>query len=88
MNAHQNRGERTLICYAGQTSKTLIDSKPIGSELAAEDGPTNPQSQLLVDKTPRCRYPKFNRARHASPRCAPGGTFFARRTCTGLAVKP
>ncbi|QGY81276.1 hypothetical protein [Sphingorhabdus lacus] len=38
------------------------------------------KSQLLVDKTALRRYLHINRALHASLRCAPGGTFFARST--------
>ncbi len=36
------------------------------------------KSQLLIDKTAPHRYLVRNRALHASQRCAPGGTFFAR----------
>lgn len=38
------------------------------------------KSQLPVDNAALQRYSQINRARHASQRCAPGGTFFARST--------
>ena len=96
MIAHLKLGKQTLVRYAGPASKALIDSKPIGSELAAAYGLNGAESQFLVDKMAACRYLARNRTRHASPRCAPGGTFFAqdnRSTCgrlalTGMAVQP
>jgi len=36
------------------------------------------KSQVSIDISEFGRYPRGNRARHASQRCAPGGTFFAR----------
>ena len=35
------------------------------------------KSQVSIDLLGSCGYLSANRARHASQRCAPGGTFFA-----------
>ena len=35
------------------------------------------KSQVSIDMLGSCGYFSANRARHASQRCAPGGTFFA-----------
>ena len=44
------------------------------------------KSQVSIDILVSSRYLDTNRARHASQRCAPGGTFFAQNP--GKAVQP
>ena len=46
----------------------------------------SPKSQVSIDILGSSRYLDVNRARHASRRCAPGGTFFAQNP--GKAVQP